>query len=973
MEPPVPTYSDLVLVGGGHAHVHLLKMYGMPPLKAKLRGVRLTLVTRDVLTPYSGMLPGFVSGHYAFQECHLDLAKLCAFSGFRLVHAPAAGITLDDPARGSGPGLVHFSCGRPAVRFDVLSVDVGSAPGGFLPGPQAPPVTPVKPIDSFGARFRQLLARMQAAYKKPAGEGCEPAPFRVVVVGGGAGGIELTLALQHRLSAELSSLSQDPSLLSVSLVNRSPSILNQHNADVRRIFDRILNERGVHLYKGRTATSTHSSSSGQKLLKLSDATLLPFDECVWCTNAAAAPWLSSSTPCETDPAGFLLVNGSFQTSVPSIFAAGDCSHNPASPRPKAGVFAVRAGPPLRDNLVSFLLGEPLEAFELQTEFLGLISTGGKHAVASRGQHALEGKFLWELKDKIDRTWMEGYQILPEMEEEEIATPAIVSASGPAAMLAFQAAPMRCGGCGAKVGASVLSRALKRVRARSASLYPDSPILSADDLDDCAICPPPPNPNSRTVHTIDFFRSFVSDPFVFGKIAAVHALSDCHAMGAVATTALALAVCLYAANESITEDTLFHMLAGATDALQEDGCRLVGGHTCEGAELGLGFAVNGYLDEGQVVMKKLGGKVGDKIVLTKPIGTGACFASEMRGKCSGADRAEALASMVNSNGRASRVLVDPSLGATSATDVTGFGMMGHLLEMLGAPSSPSGGVVGANLFLDKVPFLRGGIAAAEQDIFSSLQKDNARVRRAVSNHKQVAGELGSDVANKYYLLFDPQTSGGLLVTVDADTAEEMVGRMREQGYPQADIVGELVEVAAPPPSTSPDVYNETSPAHASLTASVVIPYAGDWTLEVTQGTYNVQHFLGSPRLITVKASYRQIIRGDDPELAKALDAADGVLSPESIAIRRSLIVLDMTVCDVGIRGFFVEDLPSILLNSAVMVAALKAVSKERQDELKEVMIDSKEIKVEKMLGKGGFGVVNLAIYRGGKVAMKQVLE
>lgn len=139
---------------------------------------------------------------------------------------------------------------------------------------------------------------------------------------------------------------------------------------------------------------------------------------------------------------------------------------------------------------------------------------------------------------------------------------------------------------------MLSRALKRVRARSASLYPDSPILSADDLDDCAICPPPPNPNSRTVHTIDFFRSFVSDPFVFGKIAAVHALSDCHAMGAVATTALALAVCLYAANESITEDTLFHMLAGATDALQEDGCRLVGGHTCEGAELGLGFAVNG---------------------------------------------------------------------------------------------------------------------------------------------------------------------------------------------------------------------------------------------------------------------------------------------------------------------------------------------------------------------------------------------
>ncbi|GMI25561.1 hypothetical protein TeGR_g10462 [Tetraparma gracilis] len=159
---------------------------------------------------------------------------------------------------------------------------------------------------------------------------------------------------------------------------------------------------------------------------------------------------------------------------------------------------------------------------------------------------------------------------------------------------------------------------------------------------------------------------------------------------------------------------------------------------------------------------------------------------------------------------------------------------------------------------------------------------------------------------------------------------------------------------------------------------------------------------------IKASYRHIIRGDDPELAKALDAAGGTLSPESIAIRRSLIVLDMTVCNVGIRGFFAEDLPSILLNSAVlllearvgskadvstmnedleeemrlkkhseeelkvMVAALESVSKERQDELKEVMIDSKEVKAERMLGKGGFGVVNLALYRGGRVAMKQLL-
>ena len=406
------------------------------------------------------------------------------------------------------------------------------------------------------------------------------------------------------------------------------------------------------MHTDATALSTVTSASSQNLLKLSTGTLLPYDECIWCTNAAAAEWLAKATPCATTADGFLKISDTFQTKVPSIFAAGDCAVREHDPRPKAGVFAVRAGAPLRDNMIAYLLKRDMIEYTFQTEFLGLISTGDKYAVASRGAHALEGAFLWDLKDQIDKTWMDGYQNLPEMDAGGVEVPAIVAARGAEAMMAFHAAPMRCGGCGAKVGASTLSRVLERLGLTG-------------DMDDCAICPPPPVAGSRSVHTIDFFRSFISDPFVFGRVAAVHALSDCHAMGAQASTALALCVCQYAGNEAVTEDTLTQMLAGANEALKEDGCRLVGGHTCEGMELGLGFAVNGFVSPTQKVLRKRGGGVGDKIVLTKALGTGATFASEMRGGCDGAFRDEAVRSMCLGNGKGAVEIVKEEWECTCA--------------------------------------------------------------------------------------------------------------------------------------------------------------------------------------------------------------------------------------------------------------------------------------------------------------------
>lgn len=472
---------------------------------------------------------------------------------------------------------------------------------------------------------------------------------------------------------------------------------------------------------------------------------------------------------------------------------------------------------MKDNLIAYLLNEPLTPHQPQKDFLGLISTGDKYAVASRGQHALEGEFLWRLKDEIDRSWMDMYQTLPSMEEmmdqEDVNAPdsksktfipPILASRGQDALAAFTEAPMRCGGCGAKVGSRTLTRVLDTVHRRrlahSSSDASHAKKPNKIDPDDAAIVMLPKTGGGAMIQTIDFFRSFISDPFVFGKIAAVHALSDCHAMGAKAQTALALAVVKFSANEAMTERTLVDMLSGASDVLDDDDCELAGGHTCEGAEQALGFAVSGFIDDPSKLLRKRGGKVGDKIILTKAIGTGALFAADMRAKCRGEMVEEAIESMITSNGPASRIAMDivearsddNDRGIHSCTDVTGFGLCGHLLEMLVANDDSDDEQlvsVSASLDLNAIPFFKGATEAVANGISSSLYRENSRSRRAVSNHEEAA----KSCPMTYPLIFDPQTAGGLLFFVSPDVCEDFVQKLTDDPMTKlAAVIGELTE-------------------------------------------------------------------------------------------------------------------------------------------------------------------------------------
>ena len=172
-----PIVKDLVLVGGGHSHITVLKQFGMHPVP----GVRLTVICRDVHTPYSGMLPGFLAGHYAYDDVHVDLGPLSRFAGARLYHDDVIGLDLANKT---------VRCSQhPDVPYDVLSLNIGSTPGfAQVPGAEQA-VVPVKPISTFVQRWEHLVTRVLAA----------PDSVRIGVVGAGAGGVELTLAMQFRL------------------------------------------------------------------------------------------------------------------------------------------------------------------------------------------------------------------------------------------------------------------------------------------------------------------------------------------------------------------------------------------------------------------------------------------------------------------------------------------------------------------------------------------------------------------------------------------------------------------------------------------------------------------------------------------------------------------------------------------------------------------------------------------------------
>ena len=717
-----PVSRDLVLVGGGHSHVAVLKSFGMRPQA----GTRITMISRDVLTPYSGMLPGLLAGHYDRSESHVDLQPLCAFAGARLYHSAVTGLDL--------AGRQVLCAGRPPVGFDVLSIDTGSAPSTQGIAGAAEHALAVKPVD----RFLRDWQRIEQAVLAAAGR------FHIAVVGAGAGGVELSLSLQYRLRQKLAAAGVGSDALKFSLITMDEAPLPRHGPAVQAKMQRTLAARGIALLTLRRVTGIERGAV------LWDGGALGCDATILVTHAGPPAWLRS-TGLALDESGFIQVAADLQsTSHPGIFAAGDVAAIVGLRLEKSGVYAVRQGPVLTDNLRAALLGAKLRPYRPQRRTLALISTGDANAVASYGPLAVEGPAVWRFKDWIDRRWMRQYQVLPEM-------PAVAAAAG-------DDTTMRCGGCGAKVPNALLQRALARLPKNARA----DVLIGLEAPDDAAVLQVPAG--KLLVQTVDHFRPFIDDPYLFGRVTANHCLGDIFAMGATAETALAMVTLPYGP-EAKAEETLYQLLAGAVETLQAAGASLIGGHTGEGPELAFGLSVTGYVDADRL-LRKSGMRPGDALILTKPLGTGVIFAAAMRGKASSSMVDAALAAMLQSSRDVAASLSRHH--ATACTDVTGFGLLGHLLEMLRAAA------IGAVLDLDALPPLPGAVALLQAGIASTMQPSNERFAAALSS--------GARQHAAYPLLFDPQTAGGMLASLPRERAADCLRTLAAAGHTEAAVIG-----------------------------------------------------------------------------------------------------------------------------------------------------------------------------------------
>ena len=325
--------------------------------------------------------------------------------------------------------------------------------------------------------------------------------------------------------------------------------------------------------------------------------------------------------------------------------------------------------------------------------------------------------------------------------------------------------MRCGGCGSKVASAVLRRVLDRL---PPAPHPDV-LVGLRGGDDAAVLRVPPG--KLLVQSVDHFRTFLDDPWLFGRVAAHHCLSDLFAMGAEPRTAQAMVTLPFAPPDKVEQD-LFDLLSGVTETLSEAGAALVGGHTAEGPECALGLTVNGLCD---TALLKAGAADGDRLFLTKPLGTGVVFAADMRAEAPGGTVDAALASMLRSNAAAARVF--RACGATACTDVTGFGLLGHLVELLRASGAD------AELDLAALPRLPGAEALLARGMRSSLHDANAAFGAALDGL-----DLGDPRAA---LLYDPQTSGGLLASVPDERADECASALAAAGCGAAARIGTVL--------------------------------------------------------------------------------------------------------------------------------------------------------------------------------------
>ena len=728
-----PDLKHLVLLGGGHAQVAVLKSLMMAPVD----GLRVTLISRDIITPYSGMLPGYLEGQYQAEEIGIDLSHLARCAGARFIHGNVSSLDADRRRL--------TITGYPEMSYDLLSINIGSSPDLTSIQGASEFAIPVKPIS-------QLLSKLDPVL------GHSTKPKHIVVIGGGAAGVEMILSLHYRLTQ------LEKRDVTFTLVQRGPRIMPEFPPKAADILQQDLMAKGIVTWCGHGVEAIDQDG-----ISLDDGRRIDADHVLVVTAGRPADFLKDSG-LALDDRGFIAVTSGLQSqSHNDVFAAGDIASVMASPRPKAGVFAVRAGPILTRNLrhalIGSAVGNALVSWRPQRHYLALIGTGDQKAMAVRGRLVLPpSRMLWRLKEWIDRKFIQKFSDLPDM-PAPLPSPLAQAMAAEGHQGDAALASMRCLGCGAKTGYNDLDAGIAEAEAFLRHMGYDG----GQSLDTKGDSVRLNLPKGQIVQSVDAISALVDDPFMLGRIAALHAMSDLFASHAQPHSALAILTLPHAFSR-LQKNDITQILAGAMLALREHGADLVGGHTSAGAELQVGFAVTGIASNDDITLPK----DGDALILTKPLGIGVIMAAHAQGHhlATGLIRQKAIDVMAQSNGIAAKILADA--GTFPMTDVTGFGLGRHGLSLA---ASIGDGTSSLEIDLASLPVIAPARELIADGVASSLFEANALAAPILS----AASDSG--------LLHDPQTGGGLMAVVSAAEASMIVQKLRSSAVDAA-VIGRI---------------------------------------------------------------------------------------------------------------------------------------------------------------------------------------
>ena len=728
----------LVLIGGGHAQIAVLKSLAMKPIE----GLQITLITDVLMAPYSGMLPAHLEGLWSFDEMHIDLARLASFAGADIITSPVRAI--------DGMAKIIFIKDRPPMRYDICAINAGAVPSiEDIKGADKHAIA-VKPIAHFLAKLPQAIEDNT----------------NINIIGAGVAGIEIAFALHKRFNAQP---------IDIHVFSRSKTLLAKMPPKAGIIIDRLAKERGINLHYDVEIQQIDDTD-----LIAKDGKAYPSGLNLIVTGVKAAPFVSSlSDGLNND--GFISVDTSLQSPVyEGLFACGDVASIIGHAREKAGVFAVRAGAILAQNIRRAIYDKKLLKWTPQKHYLALIGTSDGKALAVRNGMVHHHKMWFHLKQKIDLEFMNKFNNLPEMTKQKPAMlPYYQKAGYDQTDAIFK--DMRCAGCAAKASASLLQDALNQAREHAVALGADEQFLPPLDgvLEDASLTPAL---NEPLRHSFDSLNEMISDPFIFAQIAVNHALSDLYVSGAVPLYAQAH-INLEEASHARQLDKATHILTGSLLALSEASTKLIGGHTSQSIAASIGFAVMGKqlyetlpLEEG----------VDYAIITTKKLGIGIGLAAHMRQKLSAHGYKMMIDEMLMSNQKAAYACFEA--GAIAITDITGFGLARHLMNLISAlPSSLAGTIHLSQLahFDETESQIKKGIESS-----SFAQNSNALDSVFVTTSAKTDWRAS--------LLYDPQTSGGICAIVKADKADKLIHDLsvfsaRKIGYLSPKGAGLFVEI------------------------------------------------------------------------------------------------------------------------------------------------------------------------------------